>query len=389
MSCTSTVAVQRTSVVATRNDCERTVAVNTTRLAAVANVQRPYTSFVRTGVPGRDGWAPTIAAVPDGARRVLQVLDWIGGQGPKPATGYIGAAGIVADIANATDFRGGAGQDGEDGADGAGVPAGGALGQVLRKASNADNDTHWHTLTAADVGAATPAALALKLDAAEKGAANGVATLGAGGKIPEGQLPSIAITDVFTVASQSAMLALVAERGDIAVRSDLNKSFALAAEPASTLGNWMELRTPTNAVLSVAGRTGAVTLTTADVGLGSVDNVSAASLRDRATHTGAQAISTVTGLQAEINSIPGTSAQAWTDVKASRAINTDYTNSTGRAIVAHIKCTNAHTVTVGGVVAGEAISVAGAIPPVTVVIPAGATYRCVNGTSIAIWNELR
>jgi hypothetical protein len=38
-----------------------------------------------------------------------------------------------------------------------------------------------------------------------------------------------------------------------------------------------------------------------DVGLGSVDNVSAASLRDRATHTGSQAISTITGLQTELN----------------------------------------------------------------------------------------
>lgn len=43
-------------------------------------------------------------------------------------------------------------------------------------------------------------------------------------------------------------------------------------------------------------------VTKAQVGLGSVDNVSAASLRDRATHTGEQAISTVTGLQAALNS---------------------------------------------------------------------------------------
>ncbi|ODT38038.1 MAG: hypothetical protein ABS55_01730 [Lautropia sp. SCN 70-15] len=98
-----------------------------------------------------------------------------------------------------------------------------------------------------------------------------------GGKVPESQLPAIAITDVFSVATQAAMLALTAERGDVAVRSDLNKSFALAAEPASTLANWIELRTPTDAVLSVAGKTGAVTLAKADVGLGNVDNTSDAS----------------------------------------------------------------------------------------------------------------
>jgi hypothetical protein len=145
------------------------------------------------------------------------------------------------------------------------------------------------------------AAVALRIAATEKGAANGVATLGADSKIPEAQLPAIAITDVSVVASQAAMLALTAEKGDVAVRSDINKTFALAASPASTLANWIELRTPTDAVLSVAGRTGVVTLTKADVGLGSVDNVSAASLRDRTTHTGAQAISTVTGLQTALD----------------------------------------------------------------------------------------
>ena len=113
---------------------------------------------------------------------------------------------------------------------------------------------------------------AAKVDKTARGAANGVASLDASGKVPASELPAIAITDVFTVASQAAMLALTAERGDVAVRSDLNKSFALAAEPASTLAYWVELRTPTDAVLSVAGKTGAVTLAKADVGLGNVDN---------------------------------------------------------------------------------------------------------------------
>ena len=42
-------------------------------------------------------------------------------------------------------------------------------------------------------------------------------------------------------------------------------------------------------------------VTKAQVGLGDVDNVSAAALRDRATHTGAQAISTVSGLQSALD----------------------------------------------------------------------------------------
>lgn len=106
------------------------------------------------------------------------------------------------------------------------------------------------------------------------GAANGVATLDSGGKVPTAQLPALAITDVFTVPTQSAMLALAAQTGDVAIRTDLSKTFVLAASPATTLANWAEVLAPTAAVSSVAGKTGAVTLVKADVGLGSVDNTS-------------------------------------------------------------------------------------------------------------------
>jgi len=105
------------------------------------------------------------------------------------------------------------------------------------------------------------------INVSQKAAANGVATLGADSKIPNNQLPALAITDTFVVASQAAMLALsTAEKGDIAVRTDLNKSFILTADPYSTLANWQELLTPTDTVLSVNGLTGAVTLGASDVG---------------------------------------------------------------------------------------------------------------------------
>ena len=98
--------------------------------------------------------------------------------------------------------------------------------------------------------------------------------LGADGKLNTSVLPALAISDTFVVASQEAMLALTAEVGDIAIRTDLNKSFILKEEGASVLANWQELLTPTDAVTSVAGKTGAVTLVKADVGLGNVDNTS-------------------------------------------------------------------------------------------------------------------
>ncbi len=102
--------------------------------------------------------------------------------------------------------------------------------------------------------------------AIQKGVANGLATLGSDNKIPSAQLPAIAITDTFPVASQAAMLALTAEVGDVAVRTDLNKSFILKTAGDSTLSNWQELLTPTDAVLSVNGQTGAVSLTAAGLG---------------------------------------------------------------------------------------------------------------------------
>lgn len=94
------------------------------------------------------------------------------------------------------------------------------------------------------------------------GAASGVATLDAGGKLPVSQLPLTAISDTFVIASQVAMLALTAQVGDVAVRTDLNKSFILRGSNPAVLGDWQELLTPTDAVLSVNGQTGVVNITT-------------------------------------------------------------------------------------------------------------------------------
>jgi hypothetical protein len=92
------------------------------------------------------------------------------------------------------------------------------------------------------------------------GAANGIASLDAGGKVPASELPDIAISNTSVVVSEAAMLALTAEVGDIAVRTDVNKTFILKTAGASTLANWQELLTPTDAVTSVDGQTGVVDL---------------------------------------------------------------------------------------------------------------------------------
>ena len=103
-------------------------------------------------------------------------------------------------------------------------------------------------------------AVTLNYITTQKGAVNGLAELDGSGLVPTHHLPALAITTTQVVNSQANMLALTAQIGDVAVRTDVNKSFILTATPATTLGNWQELLTPTDAVLSVDGSTGAISL---------------------------------------------------------------------------------------------------------------------------------
>lgn len=98
------------------------------------------------------------------------------------------------------------------------------------------------------------------------GTINGVAGLDGTGKVPITQLPALAITDVYTVANQTDQLALLAttQEGDVAIRTDENRSYVRNAGVSGTMADWSLLLTPTDAVLSVFGRTGAVAATTGD-----------------------------------------------------------------------------------------------------------------------------
>lgn len=118
-----------------------------------------------------------------------------------------------------------------------------------------------HTHAVADVtGLGTAATI-------NTGTAEGtIPILGVNGKLATTVLPALAITNTFVVATQAAMLALSAEEGDIAVRTDLSKSFILAGDDPTALANWQELLTPTDAVSSVNGQTGAVSITIAELG---------------------------------------------------------------------------------------------------------------------------
>lgn len=88
------------------------------------------------------------------------------------------------------------------------------------------------------------------------------------GFLTAAQIPAIAITNTSVVASQVAMLALTAEIGDVAVRTDLNATFILKATGASTLSNWQQLLFNAPAYVS------SVSVTTANGVSGTVANSS-------------------------------------------------------------------------------------------------------------------
>jgi hypothetical protein len=146
-----------------------------------------------------------------------------------------------------------------------------------------DRTNHTGTQLAAtisDFSTATDARISL-----QKGAASGIVPLDGSSKISSIYLPAIAISDTFVVASQAAQVALTAETGDIAVRTDLNKSYILKVNDPTVFANWQELLTPTDAVLSVNGQVGAVSLTTTNISEGT--NLYYTDLRAQASITGA------------------------------------------------------------------------------------------------------
>jgi hypothetical protein len=72
------------------------------------------------GSIGMNGWTPVLAMVASGTGYVLQVTNWTGGTGEKPALGYIGASGVVSSIASGVVI----GQQGLQGPRGLSGPAG-------------------------------------------------------------------------------------------------------------------------------------------------------------------------------------------------------------------------------------------------------------------------
>ena len=173
------------------------------------------------------------------------------------------------------------------------------------------------------------AAVALRVPLTQKGAPSGVGTLDSNGKQPLSEVSDAVLGQVEYKGTWDAstntptLPETPAKRGDYYVTSTGGTRFGLTFE----VGDWIisdgvkwDKVDNTDAVQSVQGRTGAVVITASDVGLGDVDNtpdsakpvstaqanaIAAAQAHavQRANHTGEQPISTVTGLQGQLDDI--------------------------------------------------------------------------------------
>jgi hypothetical protein len=94
----------------------------------------------------------------------------------------------------------------------------------------------------------------------------------------------------------------------------------------------------------------------------------------------------------QLLNVPIGVGQTWTDVTASRAYGTTYTNSTGKPIFVFVQSAGASSssaATVAGVIAAAANTTSTA-SVVYFIVPNGATYVVtIVGTSLQRWGELR
>lgn len=155
----------------------------------------------------------------------------------------------------------------------------GTINATSTNITTADSHTHELVITKSDIGLsnvdntsdlnkpisiAAQSALDNKVSKADLGTANGVATLDASGKVLTTQLPSF-VDDVLEYTDLESF-PVTGESGKIYVDITTNKTYRWSGSTYINI--------PAGSVDSVNGKTGVVTLTKSDVGLGNVDNTS-------------------------------------------------------------------------------------------------------------------
>ena len=116
--------------------------------------------------------------------------------------------------------------------------------------------------------------LALKVNNSEKGVANGVATLDVNGKVVLTQIPDSVLGQLEYMGTWNfATLPTVTQKGQYWIASVSGNGY-IVGDWAVWNGSSFDKVDNTDAVATVAGRTGNVVLTKSDVGLANVDNTS-------------------------------------------------------------------------------------------------------------------
>ena len=180
------------------------------------------------------------------------------------------------------------------------------------------------------------------------------------------------------------MLALTAQTGDVAIRTDVNKTFILAATPASTLANWKEILTPADGVTSViasAPLTGGTITSTGTIGLDQsalsinpsqvvgtaviVSNLATATVGTAgyATVAGSAAYATASGTAA-YGTLSGTAVyatNAGTAVYATTSGTAVYATTSGTAVFATTAGSAANALTLGDGLTGTSYNGSAAV----------------------------
>ena len=159
-------------------------------------------------------------------------------------------------------------------------------------------------------------AVKARILSSEKGVANGVATLDGTGKIPSAQLPSY-VDDVVEYANLAAFPG-TGSSGILYIALDTNKQYRWAGSTYQQITS--------GAVDSVAGKTGVITLGTADIS--GLD----AALSNKAASTHSHVIGDITGLQTALDSKATTSALSTLSTNVG-ATDTNYVTVFNAALV--------------------------------------------------------
>lgn len=196
---------------------------------------------------GDAGWSPVFAVASDGSARVLQLVDYVGGEGTKPTTyinQYVGASGMTATIGSAVDIRGPQGTAGE------------GTGDML-KASNLS-----------DVASASTSFSNIKQAATDT--ATGVVELATNAEVQTGTDTVRAITPAGLTAKEASVAEWRANTADRILTTDIINSamaevtltdaatiawdMSTGIDFTVTLGGNRTLGNPTNTVVGRRGR---------------------------------------------------------------------------------------------------------------------------------------